>query len=371
MKNQTNRQELVYQIALTQIPNVGPVVAKSLLAYCGSVEAVFKEKYHHLKNIPGIGEFKAKQVLNFKDFERCENEMLFMDKHGIEGIFFTHSRYPNRLKQIHQAPLMLFVRGDADLNANRTVAVVGTRKCTGYARDICKELVQELKPFNAEIISGLALGIDSTAHEEALQQGMTTHAVLAHGLDRIYPSSNRGLAHRILENGGCLISEYMSQTIPDREHFPMRNRIVAGLSDAIVVVESPSKGGSMITADLGFQYDREVFAVPNRIGQSTSEGGHLLIKSQRAHLIEHAYDIARVLNWDLENKSRPAQIRMAIDLPPEEDAVYQFLKEQGPCSIDKLATELQTSSSKLSITLLQLEFKSIVRNLPGKMYEIC
>jgi DNA processing protein len=371
MKNQTHQKDLIYKLALTQIPMVGPVIAKSLLAYCGSVEAIFKEKLSALKEIPSVGDRTAREVFNFQDFGRCEEELLYMERYNIQGIFFTDSDYPIRLKHIHQAPLMLFVKGNADLNPDRTVAIVGTRKCTAYARDFCRELVRDLKSFSTEIISGLALGIDSIAHEEALKQDIPTHAVLAHGLDRTYPSSNIKLAQKILDQGGCLISEYMSKTIPDREHFPMRNRIVAGMVDAVIVIESPIKGGSMITADLGFQYNREIFALPNRVGQITSTGCHLLIKSQRAHLLEYARDVARVLNWDLENRPKPAQLQMAIDLPPDEDRIFQFLKDQGPSSIDKLAYELNTSTSKLSITLLQLEFKNIVRNLPGKIYEVC
>lgn len=360
---------LLHQMALSQVPGIGPVLAKNLIAYCGGAEGVFHESEAKLIKIPGIGLHAAREINSFSNFDELHKEFEFMEKNDVQATFFTDTLYPYRLKQIPDAPILIYHKGCVDLNAKKAIAVIGTRKCSDHSKAYVNTLLDGLLEFNPLIISGLAYGVDAVAHRSALKLGLDTVGVLGHGLDRVYPGQHTSLANRMVEQGG-LLTEFKSHTNPDRENFPKRNRIVAGLSDAVLVVETPEKGGSMITANLAFGYDREVMALPGRAGEASFGGCNSLIKTNRAHLVETADDIATILNWDLERKDKPAQIKMPLNLSSEEQTIFDALKGKGQLHIDLLCQTTQISASKLAIRLLELEFQNVVRSLPGKRYEL-
>lgn len=362
--------DLIYKIALTLVPGVGSVNGKSLVAYCGGVRAVFMEKKRALLKIPGIGEQAVNSLVNHNVFARAEEELVFIQKNKISSFFYLDKDYPARLKHCHDSPLMLYYKGTADLNAPKVVALVGTRKATEYGRDMCRKIIEGLQEHNVLVVSGLAYGIDTWSHKAALDNSLQTVGVLGHGLDRIYPFANRSLAEKMAENGG-LLCEYMSNTTPDRENFPMRNRIIAGMSDAIVVVESGITGGALITAEIANSYNRDVFAVPGRIGDPHSEGCNKIIKINKAALIQSAKDITYLLNWD-EAKIRKTNIQrqLFVNLTPDEELIVNTLKEKGDLEVDTLLMETSLLPSKAASILLNLEFEGIIRCLPGKVYRL-
>ncbi|MEI6061718.1 MAG: DNA-processing protein DprA [Bacteroidota bacterium] len=362
--------DLLYKIALTLIPGVGSVNGKSLVAYCGGVQAVFMEKKHSLLRIPGIGEQTVNAITNHNVFARAEEELRFIEKNAIQPIFYLDKQYPLRLKQCHDSPLMLYYKGTADLNASKVVALVGTRSATEYGRDMCRKIVEGLIRHNALIVSGLAYGIDTWSHKAALDSGLETVAVLGHGLDRVYPYANRSLAEKITENGG-LLCEYMSNTLPDRENFPMRNRIIAGISDAVVVIEAGERGGALITAEIANSYNRDVFAVPGRLGDPHSEGCNKLIKINKAALIQSAKDISYILNWDDKQLPKvPVQGQLFLNLSPDEELILKLLREKGDMDIDLLRIESGFLPAKAATVLLNLEFEGLIRCMPGKVYRL-
>jgi len=361
--------DLLYQIGLTLIPGIGDISGKKLVAYCGSPEAVFKENRTALKKIPGIGDTTVNSIVNHSVFSRSEKEIQFVIKNKIKPLFYTDSEYPARLLNCEDGPMMLYYKGSSGLNASRIVAVVGTRRATNYGRLRCEEIIESLVDKEVLIVSGLAYGIDSCAHRKAVDLSIETIGVLGHGLDRLYPALNRKLADKMLERGG-LLAEFRSGTKPDRENFPKRNRIVAGMSDAVVVVESDRKGGALITAELGNSYNRDVFAVPGRIGDDTSRGCNFLIKTNRAALIESGEDIAYIMNWDKKVVNPKAQKQLFVQLSDSEKLLFEIIKEAGEIGIDQLVIKSQLSASKVAASLLNLEFESVVQCLPGKLYKV-
>jgi DNA processing protein len=362
-----NDQELLYQIALTLIPGIGDINGKRLLAYCGSAEAVFKAKQHELMKIPGIGSISVKNILHHSVFERAEKEVLFIEKNEVQPLFYTHPRYPARLKECEDGPMMLFYKGNADLNGKRFISIVGTRKITNYGRAKCEEIISGLRNFDLTVISGLAYGVDSCAHKSALDNGLQTIGVLAHGIDTLYPSQNRKLAENMLEQGG-LLTEFVSLTKPEREYFPKRNRIVAGISDATLVIESDKKGGAMITAEIASSYNRDVFSLPGRAGDDMSRGCNFLIKTNRAALVESAEDIAYQLGWeDVEQKIKP-QPELFVTLSEDETKILEIIRKSEVIEIDQLVFKSKMSTSKVASVLLSLEFQGIAQRLPGKKY---
>ena len=362
--------ELIYKIALTLIPGVGSVNGKNLVAYCGGVKAVFMEKKHLLMKIPGVGEQTINALVSHNVFERAGQEVEFIEKFRIQPLFFLDPVYPSRLKHCSDGPLMLYYKGNADLNSQKVVALVGTRSATEYGRDMCRKIIEELTELNVLIISGLAYGIDTWSHKAALDNHLKTIGVLGHSLDRIYPFANRSLAEKMVANGG-LITEFTSGTKPDRENFPKRNRIIAGMSDAIIVVEAGTKGGALITADIANSYNRDVFAVPGRVGDPRSEGCNNLIKTNRAALIQSASDIRYMLNWDQPVPVRKdLQRQLFIELSPEEEAILNVLRNEGEQDIDSLLFKSSLLPSKAASALLRLEFEEIIRCLPGKVYRL-
>ena len=364
----SKHDELLYQIALTMVPKVGAVLSRTLLAYCGSAKDVFKQTKGQLLRIPGIGEKIASEITGFADMPRAEKEIAFIEKHKIKTLTFLDKEYPQRMRDLADAPFIIYSKGNIQLNTPRMIAIVGTRKASEYAKNITQKIVEELKPYNVTIISGLAYGIDAVAHKTAVKNEIPTIGVMATGLDIIYPAANKSLATSMLELGG-IVTEYPSGVHPDMEHFPARNRIVAGMSDATIVIESAARGGSLITAEIANSYDRDVFAVPGRAGEPLSAGCNHLIKVNKAHLIETAADLAYILGWD-ENQKPVKKKQMPTGLSNTEQDIYELLKEKEKIEIDHISMATGYTSAELSIILLEMEFKGILQTLPGKCYRL-
>jgi DNA processing protein len=366
------KEELKYQIGLTLIDGIGDVNAKNLLAYCGSAKAVFHEKKTKLQKIPGIGQMLASSVFQSKHvLKRAEKELAFLEKYNIQTLFFTDANYPQRLKSCSDGPVLLYYKGNANLNAEKILAVVGTRRPSDYGKQLTEQLVNDLAGSGILVISGLAYGVDILAHRSALDSGLNTVGVLGHGLDRIYPGTHNKTAKKMLQQGG-LLTEFMSDTNPDAVNFPKRNRIVAGLCDALVVIESKRIGGSLITATIANSYNKDVFAFPGRAGESLSEGGNGLIKQNKATLIESAEDLLYAMQWQ-EKKSaekKTIQIPLQIALSEEEQKVYECLRLTNGLHLDEICQNTQFPVSKVSALLLQLEFGNLVKSRPGKLYEL-
>jgi len=363
-------EQLKYQIALTLLPGVGPVLAKNLVGYCGSVENIFKKKKANLERIPGIGGERAAAIANHAVFARAEKEVAFIRKHKITTLFYTDKEYPLRLKNCEDAPTLLFFKGNCEMNAERMVAIVGTRNSTTYGKEITEQLVTGLVKYDVVMVSGLAYGIDIIAHRAAVKNNLPNIGVVAHGLDRIYPALHKPTAEKMVKNGGVL-TEFVSQTNPDRENFPSRNRIVAGMVDAVIVVESALKGGALITADIANGYNREVFAVPGRANEEFSQGCNDYIRQNKAALAENAEHIAELMNWNTPKKTAAKkQLNIFRELHPEEQILVDLLKEKGKIDIDTLMLQSGLPVHKVSTTLLNLEFDGMLRALPGKIFEL-
>jgi DNA processing protein len=361
---------LKLKIALTLVTGVGNVNARNLVSYCGSVEDVFKASKTLLEKIPGIGPKTADAIAKHKDFQRAEKECLFIERNNITPLFYLDKNFPERLKSCPDAPVMLYFKGTTDLNKNRMLAVVGTRSATEYGKAKCEQLIADLKDSNVVIVSGLAYGIDFCAHKAALKSGMETIAVLGHGLDMLYPALHKSTAEKMIEQGG-LLTEYLTGTKPDKENFPQRNRIVAGISDAVVVIEASRKGGALITAEIANTYNRDVFAVPGRLDDIYSEGCNHLIKLNKAALIESAKDVCYIMGWEekvVKNKNK--QRNLFVELNSEEKTLVDLLNQKGSLDIDSICTTSTMPVSKVSATLLNLEFKGVLKSLPGKIYEL-
>ncbi len=351
------------------IPGVGDVNGKKLISYCGSPEAVFREKRKALMKIPGIGEATVSSILSQKVLERAEKEMAFIEKYNIQSLYYTDKEYPLRLRHCIDSPILLYYKGNANLNAEKVVGIVGTRRATEYGKESCKKIVEGLADIGVLVVSGLAYGIDTCSHEAALKNNLKTVGVVAHGLDRIYPSDNKSLAIK-MQNDGGIITEFLSESIPDRENFPQRNRIIAGMVDALVVVESAKRGGALITADIANSYNRDVFAVPGDIDNKYSEGCNLFIKTNRAALIQSADDIKYVMRWETESKKPPRQRKLFIELSDDEIILMDILKDMNQANIDYLVKNSKLTPSKVASALLNLEFEGVVKSLPGKIYKM-
>ncbi|MBK6963374.1 MAG: DNA-protecting protein DprA [Bacteroidales bacterium] len=367
----TDDKTLQYQIAITLLPGVGDINARKLIAFTGSPEAVFAEKRANLMRIPGMGQGTVNLIMaNRQVLDRAAREVEFIRKYNINTTFFTEADYPERLKQCVDSPVLIFTLGNADLGSTRIVSVVGTRRATEYGKEICRKLINGLALQNVLIVSGLAYGIDTCAHKAALDEGLQTVGVLAHGFDRVYPPLNKSLAQRMLSQGG-LVTEFISETNPDRENFPKRNRVIAGLADATIVIEAGVKGGALITADIANSYNRDVFAVPGRIGDPVSEGCNNLIKTNRAALVQSAADICYIMGWDKQKPRQiPAQRSLFINLDPDQETVVAILNEHGDCSFDKICLSSGLQTSKVVSALLGLEFEGLIKCLPGKIYRL-
>ncbi len=360
---------LLYQIGITLIPGIGDVNGKKLIQWCGSAEEVFKSSAKTLRAIPGIGQTAVNNILNQKVLKRAEEELLFIEKHHTKALFFQNEDYPQRLLNCYDHPLMLYFRGNADLNNHRMIAFVGTRRATDYGRARCREIIDGLLDKEVVVVSGLAYGIDGCAHRRAVELNIPTIGVLGHGLDRLYPAPHRKLAEEMLANGG-LITGFMSKTKPDRENFPKRNHIIAGMVDAIVVVESDRKGGALITAELANTYNRDVFAVPGRLTDRFSTGCNFLIKANKAALLQSADDIGYLMGWDDRRTTANQQTALFVEMSEEEKILYGLLRQAGTLGIDKLVIQSGMNPSLVAAALLSLEFNALIRCLPGKQYRV-
>ena len=361
--------DLLYQIALTLVPNIGDVHAKALVNIFGDAQSIFKAKTKELEYIEGIGSIRAKSIKAFEDFNSSEEEIKFIEQYKIKPLFLNSPDYPQRLLNCYDSPLLLYYRGNADLNNSKIISVVGTRNNTDYGKIICEKLIEDCAGEKILIISGLAFGIDTIAHKAALKNQLPTIGVLAHGLDRIYPSQNKQLAKQMVEHGG-LLTEFISKTNPDKQNFPKRNRIVAGMCDAVIVIETGKKGGSLITAELGNGYNKDVFAMPGRVSDTKSEGCNFLIRSNKASLINNADDLLDMMNWKPVKNQQQKQRQLFIELTADEKIVVDILSAREQIAIDELYYKSGLSSSAVAAALLMLEMQNVVASLPGKIYKL-
>jgi len=363
---------LIHKIALSLIPGIGSVTAKSLIAYTGSAEQVFKEKESTLRKIPGVGSILAKNIVNSDVMARADREVEFLQKSGVTALFYLERDYPQRLLGCSDAPIILYVRGNPFLNCTKAISIVGTRHATEYGRKIVDQFISSLveRGYKILIVSGLAYGIDIQAHRSALRAGLPTVAVMGHGLDTVYPSLHTAIAREMTENNGGLVSDFLSYSSIDRTNFLRRNRIIAGLSDATIVVESAKKGGALVTADIANSYNRDVFAFPGKVGDPYSEGCHFLIKSNRAGLIETVSDLEYVMNWSsIQSQPDATQQCLFYDFNPDEKLIIDLLRSEGEMAIDLICIKTTLPMSKVSPTLLNLEFAGMVKGLPGKIFK--
>jgi DNA processing protein len=366
-----NDTELLHVLALLKVEGIGDVVAKKLISHLGSAEEIFKTKPHLLNAIDGIGQVITKNLKNKSIFKWAESELQFITKNQLTVFHYQDESYPHRLKHCIDAPILLFGSGTLDFNHSKIVSIVGTREVTPYGADFCKKLIEDLVPFNPIIVSGFAYGVDIMAHKTAMDCQLQTIGVLAHGLNQIYPKSHKKYISKMEANGGFL-TEFWSDSNPEREHFVKRNRIVAGMSEATIVIESAEKGGSLITAKLANDYNRDVFAVPGRVTDTYSSGCNYLIKTQQANALTSAADIVYFLNWDIPSNNNPSkaiQKQLFVALNEEEQKVYKYLTQHGKQVLDQVALECHFPVFKLSPILLNMELKGVVRPLPGKLYE--
>ncbi|MCL1942416.1 MAG: DNA-processing protein DprA [Candidatus Azobacteroides sp.] len=364
--------KLLYRIGLTQIKGVGRTLGRHLVNIVGDEEGVFREKNQLLRKISGIGSQIIHEIKNPEVLKRAEKEVEFVKKNKIQTFFFTEPDYPFRLKECIDAPILLYYKGNADLNVSKTISMVGTRNASSYGKDFCDKFISDAgnKYPDALIISGLAYGIDIQSHRAALSNGLKTVAVLAHGLDRIYPYEHRKTAAEITVQGG-LLTEYPSETQPDKFNFVTRNSIIAGLGDATIVVESATKGGSLITAEVANAYDRDVFAVPGRISDTSFKGCLNLIKSNKACLLESLADMEECLGWNQKINGKKIAVQQHLeflDLTDEQNAIITALSNDE-IHVNRLAVKTDIPVHRLSFILLELEFKNLIKPLPGGLYK--
>jgi DNA processing protein len=361
--------ELFNTLALLRVEGVGDIMAKKLISHCGSAEEVLKAKKSRITSIDGVGEIAWQNLQNKDIYKQAEAEMKFIEQEGIKASYFMDADYPEKLKHCIDGPVLLFSSGNINLEGRKIVSIVGTRQITSYGTDFCKKLIEDLAPLNPVIISGFAYGVDITAHQAALDNNLQTIGVLAHGLNQIYPKVHKKYMAKMEENGGFM-TEFWSTSNPDRENFLKRNRIIAGMAEATVVIESADKGGSLATANLANDYNRDVFAVPGRVTDKYSQGCNNLIKSQRANLLTSAADLIYMLNWELEEKKhKPVQKQLFVSLEGDEQKVYDYLQKNGKELMDVIALECELPVYKISSLLLNMELKGVIRPLPGKLFE--
>jgi DNA processing protein len=364
-------QDRLSLLALHFIPGIGDYLIRQLVSYCGSAEKVFKTSKGKLMKVPGIGGVTAHSIVQGKPFKEAEREIVRAEKEGVELLFFTDKNYPSRLKRIDDAPSLLYAKGNINFENPKAVAIVGTRQATSYGRERVDELVGGLVRHEALIISGLAYGIDIHAHKQAVRQELSTLGVMGSGIDIIYPATHRDVARKMTERGG-IVTENPFGTKPDAHNFPARNRIIAGLCDALIVVEAAERGGALITSEIANSYNKDVFAFPGNIGQSHSVGCNMLIKTNKANLITGIKDLEYIMNWhEHTTPARTNQPHFIDGLGPEEKTVIEiFYDAGGQLPIDELSWRSNFPVSQLASILLGLEFKGAVVSLPGKVYKV-
>lgn len=365
-----SKNELRYTLALQRVQNLGDISAKKLLQFVGSAEGIFKEKKNNLLKIDGIGALKLQDLNELVLLDEADEELQFMEANNIDYSYYNDKAYPEKLKHCVDGPILYFHRGNIDLQNRKIISIVGTRKVTSHGVDFCEKLIEELTPLNPIIVSGFAYGVDIAAHKSAMENGLQTIACLAHGFNQIYPKMHKRYVPKMEENGG-FITEFWSSDVFDRNNFLKRNRIIAGMTEATIVIESAEKGGSLVTSDIANSYNREVFAVPGRPTDNQSQGCNNLIKTQQARLLTCAADIIYMLGWTLKDSLvKPQQTQLFVALSEEEKVVFRYLKEKEKEPLDSIALECKIPTFKVASILLSMELKGVVRPLPGKLFQL-
>ena len=369
-------QELIYALALQHVPKIGATTAKKLIHHCGSAEAVLREKPSNLLKIDGIGTITIEGLFDKIHLQEAEHELKFMRDNTVEAYYFTEDKYPEKLKHCIDGPIVLFQSGNINLKQQPIISIVGTRKITTNGIAFCEKLVESLSPYNPVIVSGFAYGTDITAQKAAIDNNLQTIGCLAHGLNQIYPKVHKKYVANIERYGGFYTDFWSTDTF-DRNNFLKRNRIIAGLSEATIVIESAEKGGSLVTADIANSYNREVFAVPGRVTDSQSVGCNNLIKFHKAHLLSNPLDVPYLLNWQLQDDASTGsatkpivQKQLFVELEPDEKIIYNYLKDNDKALLDVIALDCDIPTYKLAGLLLNMELKGIIRPLPGKLFEL-
>lgn len=365
-------QDRLSFLALHFISGIGDQLVKQLVSYCGSAEQVFKTPKGKLLKIPGIGPVTAESIRAGSTFHEAEKEFKKAEKEDTEILFYTDKKYPDRLKSIEDAPPILYYKGNAHLNPAKSVAIVGTRQATEYGKELVSKIIEGLKPHDALIVSGLAYGIDIQAHKQALRHNLQTIGVMGSGMDVIYPLAHKDTAKKMMNHGG-LLTENAFGTKPDAHNFPARNRIIAGMCDALIVVEAAEKGGALITAEIANSYNKDVLAVPGSLGQTYSEGCNKLIRNNKASIYTSIADLEYLMNWSTDDLSSKKEVK-PVDFnsfSPDEQKVLSILNQKNaPMMIDELTIKTALSPSQLASLLLTLEFSNVVKSLPGKQFAL-
>ncbi len=366
---QLPKDELIALLRLQHVAHIGDVSAKKLIAHCGSPTAVFSDKKESLLKIDGIGSHTLRNLFNTEHLEAAEQEFEFIQRENLSYSYFMNADYPSYLKHCIDSPILLFKRGKINLDGRKIISVVGTRNITSYGTAFCERFIEEIAPLNPIIVSGMAYGVDICAQKAAVKNGLQTIGCLAHGLNQMYPKNHSKYVKDVEKNGG-FYTEFWSSSTPERENFLKRNRIIAGMAEATVVIESAEKGGSLVTADIANSYSRDVFAVPGRAEDKFSLGCNNLIKQQKAHMLTSAADLVYLLGWDLAEKKMPAiQKQLFVELDTAEKSIYTYLQKNGKQLLDTIALECSIPIFKTSSTLLNMEMKGVIRPLPGKLFE--
>ncbi|HUH47442.1 MAG TPA: DNA-processing protein DprA, partial [Arenibacter sp.] len=356
-----SKDEVIALLRLHNIPNIGDITAKKLIGACGNPLAVFSDKRSTLLKIDGIGSYTLKGLLDAEHLEAAEREYEFIREQDIHLHYFMDADYPNYLKHCIDGPILLFSSGDIALGRKRIISVVGTRNITSYGTVFCERLIEELSPLDPIIVSGFAYGVDICVQRAAIRNGLQTIGCLAHGLNQVYPKAHTQYMAEIKKNGG-FFTEFWSNSRPERENFLKRNRIIAGMSEATIVVESAERGGSLVTADIAHSYNRDVFAVPGRAQDKYSIGCNTLIKQQKAHMLTSAADLIYMLGWEMEERPLPVvQKQLFVQLNEMETSIYNYLQTGGKQMLDSIAIDCKLPIFTVSSTLLNMEMKGVVR----------
>jgi DNA processing protein len=363
-----SEENLYYLMALLRIDGVGDIMAKKLLTHFGSAENVLNAKTSQLAGIDGVGAVLLKNLKDKSVYEKAKQELNFIQNNNIDVLHFQDEKYPDRLKHCIDSPVLLFTSGNINLSNRKIISIVGTRQITSYGTEFCRKFIEELAPLEPIIVSGFAYGVDIVAHQLAMDHNLQTIGVVAHGLNQIYPKPHKKYVARMEQNGGFM-TEFWSTTNPDKENFVRRNRIVAGMTEATIVIESADRGGSLITANMANDYNRDVFAVPGRVTDKYSHGCNNLIKTQKANVLTSAADLIYILNWDIKKENKPIQKQLFVTLDDDEQKVYDYLLKTGKELMDIIALHCDFPIYRISGLLLNMELKGVIRPLPGKMFE--
>jgi len=365
-----NENELLHVMALQRVAKIGDITAKKLISHCGSAEAIFKDKKQSLLKVAGIGSIMIRDLFKTEHLKAAEKELEFIKSEKIKCHYFLDQDYPERLKHCIDSPILLFQTGNINLQQQHVISIVGARKVTTNGIAFCEKLVEDISVFNPIIVSGFAYGTDITAQKAAIKNNLQTIGCLAHGLNQIYPKSHKRYIVDVEKNGGFM-TDFWSSDVFDRNNFLKRNRIIAGLSQATIVIESAEKGGSLVTADIANSYNRDVFAVPGRVTDSQSVGCNNLIKHQRAHMLSNPLDVPYILNWQLENDKKPViQKQLFVTLDDDEKVIYNYLKKHDKKLLDVIALDCNLPIYEVASLLLNMELKGVIRPLPGKLFEV-